>query len=199
MNRYSIFPNSDIRPGSAMSDAFLSVGIGSFLDACRFAHELPYRYNSDKDDPLILFKERFGSCTTKHAAIATLAQELGLPVYRGLGIYAMNEGIVTGAGRITAEHKIPYIPMIHCFLVYDGERVDLTEGNRNGKNGPITDFLYTQTVDANISQKSEYLIYRRALADLISSRSELKGIDIKLLLHAREDGIKLLRANIGQR
>jgi hypothetical protein len=76
--------------------------------------------------------------------------------------------------------------------------VDLTEGNRNGKNGPITDFLFTQIVDANISQKSEYLVYRKALADLTSSRPELKGSDIKVLLHAREDGIKLLRANIGQ-
>jgi hypothetical protein len=198
MYPYSIFPNSAIQPGNTMSDAFLSLGIASFLDACRFAHELPYRYNSDKDDPLILFKERFGSCTTKHATIATLAKELGLPVYRGMGIYGMNEAIVTGAGRITAEHKIPYIPMIHCFLVYDGKRVDLTEGNRNGKNGPITDFLFTQIVDAKISQKSEYLVYRKALADLTSSRPELKGSDIKVLLHAREDGIKLLRANIGQ-
>jgi hypothetical protein len=88
--------------------------------------------------------------------------------------------------------------MVHCFLEYDGRRVDLTEGNANGKNGPINDFLFTQKVEADISQKAEYLVYRQALADLIQSRPELKGIDIKLLLRAREDGIKLLRANIGQ-
>ena len=173
-------------------------GIKTFLEACRFAHELPYRYNSDRDDPMILFKEHFGSCTTKHAAVGTLARELNLPVYRGVGIYPMTEEIVTGAGRIIAEHHIPYVPMVHCFLEYDGKRVDLTEGNRNGKNGPINDFLFTQRVEADISQKAEYLVYRQALADLIQSRPELKGIDIKLLLRAREDGIKLLRANIGQ-
>jgi hypothetical protein len=147
---------------------------------------------------MILFKERFGSCTTKHATIATLASELNLPVYRGVGIYPMTEEIVTGAGRIIAKHKIPYVPMIHCFLEYDGKMVDLTEGNSNGKNGPINSFLFTERVEANISQKAEYLVYRKALADLIQSRPELKGVDIKVLLRAREYGIKLLRVNIGQ-
>ena len=179
MDPYSIFPDCEIRAGNPIADTFLSLGIKTFLEACRFAHELPYRYNSDRDDPMILFKERFGSCTTKHAAIGTLARELNLPVYRGVGIYPMTEEIVTGAGRIIAEHKIPYVPMVHCFLEHDGKRVDLTEGNRNGKNGPINDFLFTQRVEADISQKAEYLVYRQALADLIQSRPELKGIDIK--------------------
>ena len=53
-------------------------------------------------------------------------------------------------------------------------------------------------MEANISAKAEYLIYRQALTDLVRSRDELRGIDVKQLLHAREEGIKLLRANIGQ-
>jgi hypothetical protein len=76
--------------------------------------------------------------------------------------------------------------------------VDLTEGNRNGKNGPIDEFLFTRPVEPNISAKAEYLIYRQALMDLVRTREELRGIDVKQLLHAREDGIKLLRVNIGQ-
>ena len=46
---------------------------------------MPYGYNSDRDDLLILFREGFGSCTTKHAVIATLAGELGLPVVKNIG------------------------------------------------------------------------------------------------------------------
>ena len=30
--------------------------------------------------------------------------------------------------------------MIHCFLIYDSYRVDLTEGNNNGKNHSIEEF-----------------------------------------------------------
>ena len=88
--------------------------------------------------------------------------------------------------------------MIHCFLEYENYRVDLTEGNRNGKNRPIDDFLYTDRVEAAISAKDEYMIYRNALSDVILKREELKGIDIRRLLHAREAGLKLLKANLQQ-
>jgi hypothetical protein len=198
MNPYTIFPDCEIQGGGKVADTFLAMGIHRFLEACRHVHGLPYGYNSDRDDPMILFKERMGSCTTKHATIATLAQELSLPIARGVGIYPMTESIVTGAGRITAAYGLPYVPMIHCYLEYQGLKVDLTEGNRNGKNRSIDDFLFTRPVEANISAKAEYLIYRQALTDLVRSRDELRGIDVKQLLHAREEGIKLLRANIGQ-
>jgi hypothetical protein len=88
--------------------------------------------------------------------------------------------------------------MIHCFLEYQSCRVDLTEGNRNGKNRPIDDFLYTGRVEAAISAKDEYLIYRKALSEVILKRPELKGVDIKRVLHSREAGLKLLKANIQQ-
>ena len=86
--------------------------------------------------------------------------------------------------------------MIHCFLEYEDYRVDLTEGNRNGKNRPIDDFLFTDRVEATISAKDEYLIYRKALNEVILKRPELKGVDIKRILHAREEGLKLLKANL---
>jgi hypothetical protein len=198
MNPYSIFPDCEIQGGGTVADTFRAMGIHRFLEACRHVHGLPYGYNSDRDDPMILFKERMGSCTTKHATIATLARELSLSIARGVGIYPMTESIVTGAGRIKAAYGLPYVPMIHCYLEYQGLKVDLTEGNRNGKNRSIDDFLFTRPVEANISAKAEYLIYRQALTDLVRSRDELRGIDVKQLLHAREEGIKLLRANIGQ-
>jgi hypothetical protein len=197
MNPYTIFPDQELRAGT-VATMFRSMGIHRFLAACRYVHGLPYGYNSDRDDPMILFKERMGSCTTKHATIATLAQEMGLPIFRGVGIYPMTEAIVTGAGRITADYGLPYVPMIHCFLEHGGRKVDLTEGNRNGKNRPIDDFLFTQPVEPNISAKAEYLIYRNALTGLLQTREELKGIDIQRLLRAREEGLKILRANIGQ-
>jgi len=198
MNPFKVFPDQTIIETSPIAETFLSLGIRSFLEACRYVYELPYGYNSDRDDLTILFKEKMGTCTTKHAVIATLAAEIGLPITRGVGIYAMTEAIVTGTDKILAEYSLPYVPMIHCFLEYGNYRVDLTEGNRNGKNRPINDFLYTDRVAATISAKDEYMIYRKALSEVILKRDELKGADIKRILHAREEGLKLLKSNLQQ-
>jgi hypothetical protein len=198
MDNLNVFPEKVIIGTGSVSQAALALGIRSFLDACRYVHSLPYGYNSDRDDLMILFKEKMGTCTTKHAVIATLAAELGLAITKGVGIYAMTEAIVTGTDKILSEYGLPYVPMIHCFLEYGDYRIDLTEGNRNGKNRPINDFLYTDRVAATISAKDEYMIYRRALSEVILKRDELKGADIKRILHAREEGLKLLKTNLQQ-
>jgi hypothetical protein len=196
MDTYSVFPETPITPPGAVAKQFLSMGIDTFLSACGYVHELPYGYNSDRDDLMILFAEKMGSCTTKHAVIATLAAELNLPVEKNIGIYAMTEEIVSGTDAILARYDLPYVPMIHCFLGYGQYRVDLTDGNANGKNRSITNFLYTEPVIPNIPAKAEYLKYRYALKEHILKRTELAGVDMKTVLHAREEGIVLLKANI---
>jgi hypothetical protein len=198
MKNFNVFSNKQIEGAGPVSRAFVELGITSLYAACRYVHELPYGYNSDRDDLMILFKEKMGSCTTKHAVIASLAAELALPIEKAIGIYAMTEEIVAGAGFILDKYKLPYIPMVHCFLVHGHHRVDLTEGNHNGKKRPIDEFLFAKKVIANISAKNEYLLYRKALTDHILKREELNGTDLRRVLHAREEGINLLKANINQ-
>jgi hypothetical protein len=196
MDNFTVFPNAAIKAAGPVSGKFLNLGIKGFIDACRYVHELPYGYNSDRDDLMILFREKLGSCTTKHAVIATLAAESGLPIEKVIGIYAMTEEIVTGSGKIIDQYGLPYVPMLHCFLVYREYRVDLTEGNHNGKKRSIEDFLYTKKVIPYISAKDEYLLYRKALKDDILIHKELNGIALKNILKAREEGLVLLKANI---
>jgi hypothetical protein len=196
MDSYDILPDAGISGAGVISKEFFRMGVTGFIDACRYVHQLPYGYNSDRDDLLILFKEGRGSCTTKHAVIATLAEELALPIVKNIGIYRMNEDIVTGTTDILDKFHLPYVPMVHCFLGFQDYRVDLTEGNDNGKNQPVNRFLHTETVTPNISAKDEYLLYRNALKDRILLRVELTGVDIKRILQAREEGIKLLRSKV---
>ena len=190
------FPNKPILAGKPISDIFIKRDIHHFHDACQYVHNLPYGYNSDRDDLLILFKENFGSCTTKHAVIATLAQELSLLIQKAMVVYAMTEELVTGTQSILGTYNLPYIPMIHCLLEYAGHRLDLTEGNRNGKNQPIVDLLYSHPVAANISAKDEYRLYRQALAHLVKVKPELQGISVKQILKARQEGLSLLRSKV---
>lgn len=196
MDKLTVFPDKPIPDVGVISNKFLSLGIHTFIEACRYVHTLPYGYNSDRDDLMILFKENKGTCTTKHAVIANLAVELNIPIEKNVGIYAMTEEIVSGTKKILKKYDLPYVPMIHCFLVYGKYRVDLSEGNNNGKKRPIDEFLYSQQVEPNISAKDEYLLYRKALKDQILRRTEMEGIEIRQILHAREEGLQLLKKNI---
>ena len=196
MEPYTVFQDKAIVDAGPVSRTFLDLGITRFHEACRYVHELPYGYNSDRDDLMILFKEKMGSCTTKHAVIATLAAEMGIMIEKNIGIYAMTEELVTGTNRILGKYRLPYVPMVHCFLVHENHRVDLSEGNQNGKNGPIDQFLHSEKVEANISAKDEYLLYRKALKGHVLPRRELAGVDMKTTLKAREEGLLLLKENI---
>lgn len=194
MISYSVFPNLSILKKGIISEKFINLKIKNFWDACSYVHDLPYGYNSTTEDILILFKEGFGSCTTKHAVIATLSEELSIPVYKMIGIYAMTEDIVTGTNQILEKYHLPYLPMIHCFLIYDSHTVDLTEGNNNGKNRSIEEFLFTEKVIPSFSKKDEYLLYRKALKNHILIRNEMEGTTMNDVLHARSEGITLLRS-----
>ena len=196
MDKLNVLPDCPVTPSGLMSAKFRDLDIHSFQAACRYVLELPYGYNSDKNDLMILFKENMGTCTTKHAVIGTLAAELDLPVTKHVGIYRMTEDLVTGTGAILDKYKLPNVPMLHCFLVYERYRVDLTEGNNNGKNRAIDEFLFTQEVIPNIPSKDEYLLYRKALEERILTMDEYAGIEMKRILQAREEGLVILKENV---
>lgn len=196
MDPLNIFPDFTIAPAGMISEQFLNMHIPTFTAACKYVHQLPYGYNIDRDAPMGLFKENKGTCTTKHAVIATLALEQDYPIHKNIGIYAMTEVLVSGTDTILDKFALPYLPMVHCFLVYKTFRVDLTEGNLNGKNSSIEAFIYTTKVAPDISGKDEYLLYRKALQEHVLTRKEFEGIAIKTILQAREEGLALLKANI---
>jgi hypothetical protein len=189
-------PDRELTDAGPVSRRFLREGLTSFIEACHHVHRMPYGYNTRKDDPLILFREGFGTCTTKHMAVGLLARELGLPIDKCIGIYPMTEHLVRGADQICQEFGLAAIPVVHCFLVYDRFRVDLTEGNLNGKNGPIDSFLFTQTVAPDIPERDEYLLYRQALKTRVLTRPEWSGVALKTILAAREKALALLKTNM---
>ena len=196
MDPIDVFPDAVITDAGPVARAFLKRGPTTFIQACHHVHAMPYGYNATREDPLILFRDNRGSCTTKHMAVGLLAGELNLQVNKHIGVYAMDEVLVTGAGAIAADFGLPYIPVTHCFLSDGTRRVDLTEGNRNGKNGPIDTFLFTARVRPDVSEKEEYRLYRQALQTSILDRPEMAGIGLKTILQAREAALALLKDNM---
>ncbi len=193
MDSHENLPNNEILPKGEISKKFLSLGIKNFKDACLHVHNIEYGYNSNYDDKWILFKENKGTCTTKHAVIAGLAKELGIPLYKNVGIYKFTERITNGTNQILEKYKIPYVPMIHCFLKYKDFRFDLTEGNKNGKKTTIEEFIHVEQVEPFISTKNEYLLFKRVLKNKILPSKEMQGIKEKTILKAREEAIILLK------
>ncbi|MEJ2248960.1 MAG: hypothetical protein P8Y70_07945 [Candidatus Lokiarchaeota archaeon] len=195
MDSYENLPDKDIKPLGEISKKFLDLRINTFRKACEFVHNAKYGYNSDYDDRMIFFKEKMGTCTTKHAVIAGLAEELDIPLYKYVGIYKYTDEITPGVSQILKKYNIPYIPMVHCYLVYkDGEyQIDLTEGNDNGKIKNPQDFIHSEKVEPFISRKDEYLLLKRVLKEKILPSEQMKDIKERTLLKAREEGIIFLK------
>jgi hypothetical protein len=196
MDAFNKLPDAEITPEGETSRKFLELGIRTFKKACDYVHNIEYGYNTNYDDKFIFFKENKGSCTSKHAVIAGLARELNIPLYKHVGVYKFNEEISTGTNEILKKYNIPYVPMIHCFLVYHNYRFDLTEGNCNGKNTTIEDFIHEEKVDPYISTKDEYLLFKKILKEYILPSGEMNGIKERSLLKAREESIILIKENV---
>jgi len=192
MDSYDKLPDAEIKPVGELSIKFLDLGIKTFREACDYVHKIDYGYNTNYEDKMIFFKEKRGSCTTKHAVIAGLAQELNIPLYKHVCVYKFTEEITTGVNEILKKYEIPYVPMVHCFLVYDKYKFDLTEGNYNGKKKPINDYIHSERVDPYISRKDEYLLFKKVLKEIILPSKEMEGITEKTLLKARAKSITLL-------
>jgi len=196
MDSYDKLPTTTIKPVGEISKKFLELGIKSFKEACEYVHNIDYGYNTNYDDKMIFFKEKRGTCTSKHAVIAGLAEELNVPLYKHVGIYKLTEDISSHTNEILNKYNIPYVPMAHCFLVYKNFRFDLTEGNCNGKNTTIKSFIHEEEVDPFISRKDEYFLYKRVLKEQVLPSKEMEGIKERTLLKAREESIILLKGNV---
>ena len=193
MDSYDKLPDAEIKPVGEISKKFIELGIKTFKDACIYVHNSKYGYNSNYDDKMIFFKEKMASCTMKHATIAGLAKELEIPLYKYIGVYKFTEEITTGVDKITQKYNIPYVPMVHCFLVYGDYRFDLTEGNENGKKQSLEDFIQVEKVDPFISRTDEYKLFKKILKNRILPNKDMEGINERILLKAREESIKLLK------
>ena len=119
-------PDFSLRPDLPLGARFLDAGLGSYRAAARHVRDLPYGRNSERARYELVLEEARGTCSTKHALLAALAQEHAAPVELRLGIYLMNEGNTPGVGTVLLRHGLRRIPEAHCYLGYRGGQVDLT-------------------------------------------------------------------------
>lgn len=119
--------NFVLKNNQSASALFIERGATDFAQACDFIRALPYRRNSGKTDPSIIFRENCGTCSTKHAALFLLAQENEIRgVQLMLGIYRMNRQNTPGIGDTLEKNGIEFLPEAHNYLRVNGEILDCT-------------------------------------------------------------------------
>jgi hypothetical protein len=141
----SALPEAILKNVGKVSADFLLRGVTDFQAAGRYIHQLPYGRNTNRANYRLVLSEGRGTCSTKHALLAELAHEQGLPVTLTLGIYEMHERNTPGVGQVLDRYGLPFVPEAHCYLTYQGMRIDMTRSGTEPTE-PVSRFVYEETI-----------------------------------------------------
>ncbi len=192
-----VLPNKLLQSKGLVSRTFLDRGLTTLPQAANYVKHLPYGRNQSAEDAMILFQDGFGNCLSKHGIIARLAEELELAVYRQEGFYRLTDQIVTGVGAILAAYGLFYIPRTHCFLSFEENYIDLTDGNCTGKNGPIEEYIEIIRVKPEQTRAEADLMIRDFYARVCEVDAEFARLGIEGMLEVLERCVALNSASCG--
>jgi len=156
-------PDFNIAPLGEISNAFLKLNIKSFKKATEYVAHLRYARNTNKNNPLCLFEEQCGTCSSKHALLKALAMEHDFhEIKLMLGIFKMNGINTPSVKSVLDQNQLAYLPEAHCYLKYEGQIFDFTKKNSN-PNDFIDDLLEEieilphQITDVKVSYHQHFL------------------------------------------
>ena len=179
-------PTFALSSSSELGSWFLSSDLRDYGSAARYIHNLPYGRNSNRGDYRLVFEERRGTCSTKHALLAALAQEHGEAVDLLLGIYEMNGDNTPGVDEVLGRYGLSSVPEAHCYLAYRGERVDLTRVQKPTK--PALDFLHEERISPDRIGEYKVEMHQSFVHEWAAARK----LDFGLAWQAREECIEAL-------
>lgn len=109
-----------------LSQTFLGLKITNFRDAIVYIHDLPYGRNPERDNYYLVLTEHRGTCSTKHAIIKALADELNIQLDFVMGIFLMTALSTPAISHILEKYAIDAIPEAHCYLRFEKTAFDIT-------------------------------------------------------------------------
>lgn len=171
-------PDFNIDSAAPVSGAFREAGVTGFSAAAEWVRALPYRRNKDKSDPLVLFTEGCGTCSTKHAALRRLALENGHPELRLMtGLFRMNARNTPKVASVLAQHKLDYLPEAHNYLRIRDVVLDYTR--RHSSPGDfLPDLILEKEVEAEQVCEEKIAFHRAFLAEWLQNNPRIPyGID----------------------
>ena len=127
--------NHQLKSHGNLSVHFLKKEITTFEDASIYIKNLPYRRNLDKFNILCVLEDKGGTCSTKHALLKNLADEINFPnVKLMLGIFKMNAQNTPKINFVLQKYNLLEIPEAHNYLKINYEVHDFTNRNSSPEN-----------------------------------------------------------------
>lgn len=182
--------NFNLINNNKLSRELLSLGISNFNDALNLIQKLPYGRNSNRSDFNLIVTEQKGTCSTKHAYLASLAElHKKQDVKLFIGIYKMTEENTSGVSDVLKKWQLPYIPEAHCYLKINQILTDITRNSSSDESFEKSllfeeEILTHQIGDYKINRHQEFI--RNWIL------SEAIHYDFETIWHIREACIKSL-------
>ena len=160
MKSWPALPTVRLEPAGQVTSAFIMRGISDFREAGRYLYRLPYGRNADRSDFTLVLSEGRGTCSTKHALLAALAREQGIPIRLMLAIYQMDEANTPGVGAVLDKYGLGCIPEAHCYVSHGGDSIDITRSGVE-PTAPVGPFLMEEVISPE--QTGDYKLQRHQL------------------------------------
>ena len=171
MYSWDVLPHVSLKSAGPLSTEIIARDITNFRVAGRYLQALPYGRTADRADFRAVLREGKGTCSTKHALLAALAHEQDLPVVLTLGIYEMHERNTPGVGAVLARYGLPSLPEAHCYLTYDGRRIDVTRSGAEPTE-PIGELLYEEAIVPEQIGDHKVALHRRYMRHWVDTDAE---------------------------
>ena len=192
MRSWDALPYVPLKCAGPVTAAFMACGITDFQAAGRYLHALPYGRTANRADFSAVLHEGRGTCSTKHALLATLAHEQQLSVVLTLGIYEMHEHNTPGVGVVLARYGLVSLPEAHCYLTYMGTCIDVTRSGAE-PTAPITQFLHEEAIVPEQIGVYKVTLHRRCMQEWVRNNPEtVKGWRFEDVWQIREECIAAL-------
>jgi hypothetical protein len=192
MHSWDVLDPVVLKPSGGISKVFIGAGVVDYRAAARFISRLPYGRNTIVDDPLVVMREKRGTCSTKHALLRRLAAEQSVDVALVLGIYEMHGRNTPGVAPILKKYGLAALPEAHCYLRFREYRVDVTREIQARPQESIRQLLHEEDITPEQIGDYKTRLHRQFLRRWIAETGTASGRDLDDVWRIREECIAAL-------
>ena len=183
-----------INSSGIISKTFLANNISTFLQATKFVAKLNYGRNENKKDLTTVFTDNYGTCSTKHALLKSLADENDFKSLKlMLGIFRMNSINTPKIAETLKPYNLNYILEAHNYLNWENNILDYTNETSLSANF-YKDLVVETEIQPNEILEFKINYHRNILTEWIKEYKPI-GLTIDKLWLVREQCIKDLSNN----
>lgn len=117
----------ELKSQDDITQDIIESGCVSWEDLVRSVRNFGYGRNENREDFNLVWRERKGTCSSKHAFLYQIAQKNEIPnVELLLGIYLMTVENTPKIDEVLKQFELKGIPEAHCYLKIGNDYLDAT-------------------------------------------------------------------------